>query len=170
MSSPPFVPQIEAEPTFQSGVGIEAIYDISKCYVIGLLENRSKSMLATFPRDAKNPYSSILDYLIDDFGLGETRAVKAEGVRLDFLVQGALAVETRELGIGFLTMCRKIVAFKVSHEGISDPDVCGFEDKQLLQLNIRPGYPLVVGSKVSFLGDKELQAKHIAAVKSSRIS
>jgi hypothetical protein len=144
-------------PTFESGVGVRTTYDISKCYVLGRFEDKSRAMLATFTLETDDPYSAILDYLGEHFNPGTSAAAKANGVELFLLMLEPTQEGRRKtVAAGFLAMLNKIVLFRVSAFGILAAERHGFEDKALLELNLVPTFPLKIGRKGHILGSKDL--------------
>lgn len=111
------------------GSASETTYDIPECYVIELFRNKSKAIVATFSRQTKEPFSSISDYVVDEFIAGELMESKAEGVGL-FLLMQALTKDDESVAVarGFLTVLQTIAMSNVASQGILDPDRNNFKD------------------------------------------
>ena len=142
-----------ARPTIEWGPNIRTTYDTSKCYVVGLLRDNSKAMLATFIPDTKDPFARIQAWLEENFNPGASAAAKDNGADIFLIMTGPTQDEkSRAIARGYLGMLDNIVIFRVAGSGILTPEHSNFVNGAVLMLNVEPKSPLIVGDRASLLG------------------
>ena len=140
--------------TIECGVSIETTFDARKCYVVGMLQDRSKSMLAVFSPDIKEPFPLIQEWLEDNFNPGPSAAARTNGAYLYFIIKHPKEGDSKPITMAFIAMANNTTTFRVqshAHTDAADPNCC--VDNATLYLNSTlPGlaaleYPLLIGNR-----------------------
>lgn len=139
----------DATPTFWSGDRHQTTYDTRRYYVLAMFKDKSRAMLASFPRKAsEQPCLGVADYLAGEFIAGQSADARAEGVILFLIMKDPLGdKESTAIARAYFEMCQMIVMFKVLNNHILDPARFACNDGDLLLVGMLPKFPLLIGNK-----------------------
>ena len=131
--------------TIEYGVSVQITYDVTKLYIVGILQDKSKAMIATFSRETVNPFVPIQEWLEENFNPGPSAAAKTNRTCLLFLIWRPLSDESVPICREFIKMTNNITTFGLHSYGLIDSDHWQTPHMGIMSLNLSPEYPLIFG-------------------------
>jgi len=131
--------------TIEHGVSIQITYDVAKFYVIGILEDKSKAMIATFTRETKDPFPSIQEWLEENFNPGPSAAAKTNRASIIFFLWKPASDESAPISRDYLGMINNITIFRLHSYGIVNADAPNIPHTGIMSLNLSPEFTLIMG-------------------------
>ena len=133
--------------TIEYGVSVRTVFDVSKLYIVGLLRDKSMSMIATFSRDTENPFPLIQEWLEENFNPGPSAAAKSNTASIQFFIGKPMSEESKPLSTSYVAMIDNITTFRLHSYGILDSEhPRNAQDKAEMRLNTSPDHPLIIGN------------------------